>query len=284
MGAPCRIIPVNVFDLATLTTTIAPYSGTPIANLQNPRRGRVGRWPAASGTQSIKGTWNGQGFQVGGVSGDGFNLEPAALVRFRGWANADWTGTLLVDTGSVAPYNAAALGSFQWGRDPLGSSIFDSYLGYKYWVAWFARATIASFQIDITDTTNSWQYVEVRRAVLGDYIETSYNASFGTSAGWASKTEQDEADGGSLFANRKLPRRMVKGSLDFLTPTERQSVYDFTRYVEAGKNFLITFQAGEGAGLERDLTLPQAKFVSPVPMANWVNAQTHSLPFTIVEA
>lgn len=283
MGAPCRIIPVNVLDLATLTTTIPPYSGTPAINLQNPRRARILSFPAASGTQSIKGTWNGQGFQIGGVSLDRFNLEPSALVRLRAWANADWTGTLLVDTGSVAPYNAAALGSFVWGRDPLGSSIFDSYLGYKYWATYFAKATVASFQIDITDTGNSWQHIDVSRAVLGDYIETTYNESYGAAAGWKSKTTQDENDGGSLFSNRKLPRRALQGTLEFLTPTDRTNIYDFIRYVEMAKTFLITFQAGEGSSLERDLTIPQAKLTDLQLMA-WTDFDAHSFPFTIVEA
>lgn len=283
MGAPCRIIPVNLFDQAVLSSSIAPYPTTPLANLQNPRRARIARWPAASGTQSIKGTWNGQGFQIGGVSMDRFNLEPSALWRFRAWANADWTGTLLCDTGNLAPYNAAALGSFTWGRDPLGSNIFDGYLGYKYAIAWFNHVTVASFQIDITDSGNSWQYIDLSRVVLGDYIETSFNASFNAQAGWKTKTEQDENDGGSLFSNRRLPRRAITGSLEFLTPTERQAIYDFTRYVEKGKAFLITFQAGEGAGLERDFTIPQAKFTD-LPMVSWVNAITHSLPFTIAEA
>lgn len=283
MLPPCRIIPVNVFDLATLTSTIAPYATTPLINLQNPRRGRIARWPAASGTQSIKGTWNGQGFQVGGFAMDRFNVEPSGLYRFRGFSNADWTGSTLVDTGSLALYVAAALGSFTWGRDPLGSSIYDGYLGYKYSMGWFAKQTIASFQLDITDTANSWQVIDLSRCVLGDYIETTYNAKFGAMSGWKTKTEQDENDGGSLFSNRRIPRRTVSGTFQTLTPAERSSVYDFTRYVEKGKTFLITFQAGEGGSLERDFTIPQAKFTD-LPSLGWDNPQTHSLPFTIVEA
>jgi hypothetical protein len=283
MPAPCRIIPRNVFDLATLTSTIAPYSTTPLVNLKNDRRGRIARWPAASGTQSIKGTWNGQGFLVGGVSLDRFNLEPAATVRFRGFQNADWTGTTLIDTTAVAPYNAAALGSFTWGSDPFGMSIYDGYLGYKYWTKFFAKQTIQSFQFDIVDTTNSNQVIDVSRAILGDYIETTYNADPGAAAHWRSRTEQDEMDGGSLFSDRRVPRRVLTGQFSFLTPAERQAIYDFTRFVDTGKAFLITFQAGEGASLERDFTIPLAKFTE-VPKIAWNYSLQHGTQFSVVEA
>jgi len=281
MGYPCRFIPRNVFDLATITSTVTPYTTTPLVNLKNDRRARVCRWPSAA-TISLKGTWNGQGFQVGGVALDRFNLEPAATVRFRGFSAADWTGSTLVDTGTVAPYNAAALGSFTWGVDPLGAGVFDGYLGQKYWNAWFAKQTILSFQFDIIDTGNSWNYIEIGRAVLGDYIETGYNAVFGIEAGWNTKTTQDETDGGSIFSDGRLPRRAITGSLECLTETERRDMYDFTRYVEKRKVFLASFQAGEAGSMERDYTIPCAKFTD-LPKIPWKAPTAHSMRFAIVE-
>lgn len=283
MPNPARIIPVNVFDQATLTTTIAPYSTTPVTNLQNPRRARTVRWPAASGTQSIKGTWNGQGFQVGGASFDRFNLEPAATVRFRGFQNQDWTGSTLIDTGTIAPYNAAALGSFTWGKDALGTSIYDGYQGYKFWVAWFTQQTIQSFQFDISDVTNSSQYIDISRAIVGDYIETSHNASLGLVTGWRENTEQQENDGGSIMSNARVPRRGATGTFKQMTATDRANLSDFLRYVGKRKTFLITFQSSEGASLERDYTIPQAKFSQLADLA-WSNLSVYDVPFTIVEA
>lgn len=284
MPYPCRLVPRNVFDLATLTSTIAPYTTTPLINAQNPRRARVVRWPSAGGTQSIKGTWNGQGFVIGCIAIDRLNFFPDALVRFRAWANQDWTGTLLVDTGSVAAYNAAALGSFTWGVDPLGTSIYDGYLGYKYFVNWFAKQTVASFQIDITDTNNSFQYSEFSRGVVGDFLQTTYNVKFSAKSGWREKTVQDETDGGSLFSDGRVPRRFVSGTFPALTDAERQALYDLVRFNGKRKAFLAAFQAGEGASFERDFTIPQAKFVE-LPEAEYLIPGAHGVPsFDVIEA
>lgn len=283
MGFPCRFIPRNVFDLATLTTSIAPYATLSVDYLKNTSRSQTCRWPAASGTQSIKGTWGGQGFQVGGVGLDRFNLEPSATVRFRGFQNADWTGTTLIDTGTVPAYVASALGSFTWGRDPLGSSIYDGYLGYKFWVGWFTKQTIASFQIDIIDAGNSWRYIDLARVVLGDYIETTFLPNFGMRSGWREKTEQQEMDGGSLLSDGRVPRRGVSGSIDMLPGGDRSLMSDFTRFVGKRIPFLATFQASEGSALERDLTIVQAKFLD-LPETSWDQPDQHTVPFSIVEA
>lgn len=277
MGYPCRIIGKNVFDTADLTSTVAPFATTPLINLKNDRRARICRWRADAGAQAISGTWNGDAKQVGGVSLDRFNISPAGTVRFRGFANADWTGSTLVDTGTVPAYDVDDLGA------PFGTSIFDGFLGYKYWVDWYTKATIKSFTFDIDDPTNSDGYIDISRAILGDYIQPTYNAQYGLGLGWRSRTEQEESDGGSLFSDGKIPRRML--SLDFagVTPAERIELFDFLRYVEKRKSFLISVQPGEGAEMDRDFTIPLAKLLD-LPDINWTHPEAHALRLSIVEA
>jgi hypothetical protein len=277
----CRFITRNASDLMVLSSTVAPYATTGVANLQNPRRGRVFRFPSAGG-QTIKGTGNGQGFYCSAVCLDWFNFEPAATVRCRVYPNADWTGTPS-DTGTVAPYNAAALDSFTWGVDPLGTSIQDGLMGHKYWIAYFTRILGLSFQIDISDTTNSWQYNEISRLILGDYTELTYNAEFGIKFGWQEKTQQEESDGGSLLSDARIPRRAINGQFPFLNASERSSWANTLRFVGMRKPFLVGFQAGEGSSLERDFTIPQAKFAQ-MPDLSFSYPQGHVLPFSIVEA
>lgn len=276
-----RVIMRNAADLATLTSTVAGYATAPVANLQNPRRARVFRFPSAGG-QTIKGHWGGQGFYCSAAGLDRFNIEPAGTVRIRVFPNVDWTGTPS-DTGTIPAYNAAALGSFTWGVDPLGMSVLDGYLGYKYGIYYFPRILGLSFQIDISDATNSWQYNEISRLVLGDYLELTYNASFGIKFGWKEKTEQEEMDGGSLMSDARLPRRAISGRLPFLNPAERTAWADLMRFVGKRKAFAVSFQPGEGASLERDFTILQGKFVD-MPDLSWDYPQGHVLPFSIVEA
>jgi hypothetical protein len=285
MPYPCRIIPRNVFDLATITASATPATNTALANLKNDRRARICRFsPASSGTYSVYGTWNGTGYAVGGVALDRFNLETNATVRFRGWASIDRTGATLLDSGTVEAYNSEALGEFSWGVDPLGSGIFDGYLGHKYWVYWFTtKGTIGSFQFDFTDTGNSEGFLDVARCVVGDYIETTYNADFGAQSGWKSSTEQEETDGGSLISVARAPRRVLAGNFSTLSHTERQNLFEFTRYVEKRKSFLISLQSGETGALGRDFTIPRAKFVN-LPVLSWDQPLSHSMPFDAAEA
>ncbi|MBL8518183.1 MAG: hypothetical protein JNM76_14575 [Betaproteobacteria bacterium] len=278
-----RFSAFNAADLATLSSTVAPYAGRPIDNLKNPRRARTFRFPAAGG-QSIKGTWGGQGWLCGCAALKGFNFEPAATIRFRGFPNADWTGTPVMDTTAVAAYNAAALGNgFWWGVSPLGSSIFNGFIGEKFWVRWFTPGLILSFQFDISDPTNSWQYNDISRLWVGDADTMLVNAEFGLKAGLVERTEQEESDGGSLMSDGRLPRRRISGRFPYLVESERQAWAEALGLVGKRKQFCITFAEGEVAALERDYTLIGAKFTDlPDLSADYPEGTT--LPFSIVEA
>lgn len=280
-GELFRLIAKNVFDDARLSSNVAPLVNTSLDNLKNDRRARVCRWDD-SGMVSVLGDWNGSGYDVAGFCLDRFNLEPAATVRFRGFAAVAQGGAVLVDTGTVAPYDSPTLGALQWGKDPLGTSVWDGFGGYKFWVQWFARAHILSFQLDITDT-NSEGFIEAGRCILGDYLEPATNADYGLKLGYREKTEQDEADGGSLMSDGRIPRRAANGQFADLSESERAAWFDVLRYVGMRKAFLASFQPGVGGALERDFTFPRAKFAQ-LPDLSWDYPTGHALPFQVVEA
>jgi hypothetical protein len=280
-GERFRLIARNLFDTATLSCNVAALTNSSLENLKNDRRSRVVRWPT-SGMVSVKGDYNGAGGYVSGFCLDRFNLEPAATVRFRGFSGVNQTGATVVDTGTVPAYVAATLGTLQWGIQPLGSSIFDGFGGYKFWNVFFARALILSWQLDITDN-NSQGYIEAGRGILGDYMEPAANADYGLKLGWKENTEQEEMDGGSLLSDGRLPRRALNGTFPDLSESERAAWQDVIRYVGKRKAFLATFQPEVGGALERDYCLPRAKF-SELPDLSWDYPTGHALPFSIVEA
>jgi hypothetical protein len=284
MGFPCRFVPQNYFDTATLTSTLTPLTNTSLNNLKNARRARTLRWQSASGTMGIYGTYGGDAKTIACIALDRFNFFASATVRFRAYVAADWTGGTVVDTGSLAAYNALALGAWQWGLDPLGGSAFSGYLGSKFFVSWFAQTSIGSWLLEITDTGNSLGYSELSRVVLGDKLQATYSAKFGLSNTWDdSATEQVVMDGGSTISDAKIPRRTATGEMTGLTATERTNMYSLVRYNGKSRAFLISFQAGEGSDKERDFTIVQAKF-RDTPQLNWLESGMHAMPFSIVEA
>lgn len=286
MTGSIRYIARNVGDLATLSCVLPSFPTNPVANLQKERRARTFRWDPKGGSpsgQSILGNWGGALYFVSGMGLDRHNLSSAGIVRCRGYASTDGSGAASIDTGNLAPYNASALGPFTWGTSALGASILDGYLGFQYTMAWFARQQIGSFRIDISDDTNAAGYNEISRLVLGDYTEHQRNAAWGIKLRWDEKTTQDEMDGGTVISDGRIPRRMITGTLPGLLPAERTLFADFTRFVGMRKSFCISFQPGEGASLERDFTILQAKFLQ-MPDIAWDLPDSHSSPFVIFEA
>lgn len=280
-GERFRVIARNQVDSARLSSSVATLAGTSVENLKNDRRARVARWDDAA-LVSVYGDWNGGGAYVSGFCADRLNAEPAATVRFRGWPTADRSGGTSIDTGTVPPYIAPALGDLLFGVTPLGGDFWQGFGGYRYWTPYFARSLIASFQFDISDT-NSAGYIEVGRLILGDYFEPAANADYGLRLGWRENTEQEEMDGGSLPSDGRVPRRAATGTFSDLSEAERSAWFEITGYVGKRKPFLASFQPGAGGKLERDFTIPRAKF-DQLPDLSWDYPTGHALPFSILEA
>lgn len=281
MTGSLRILARNVGDLATLSCVLpAIGSNMPVSNLQKPRRARVFRWSTSGGSpsgQTILGTWGGTGYYVSQCGLDRHNLTSSGYVRVRGYATSDWTGAATQDSGVLAPYNAVGLGSFTWGQSPLGVDIKDGYLGYQYFNCYLPRTLIKSFRIDLSD--DSLSYNEVARLVLGDYSEFTRNVAWGVKFGWREKTTQEDMDGGSVISDGRIPRRFFTGRIPGLTPAERTIMSEIVRYSGLRKHLSISLQPGEGADLERDFTILQAKFTpNGVPDMDWEIPEAHMVP------
>lgn len=281
MGYPCRIIPINLVDRSTLTCSIAALTNTSVDNLKNNRRKRNLRWISASGMQTIKGTFGGDGFHAGILGLKGFNFFPDAIIRQRGYASSDWTGTAIIDTGNFAPYASGVLATWPWTDVPPTAG--DGVDGTLSVIKWNTDQQIGSWQIDITDTNNSYGYSELSRVVIGQVLTTTANARFGAQGGYTDTTTQEDMDGGSLLSESRYPRKTVRGTLAGATAAERTVIHNMLGYVGKSRTFAISFQATEGGDLEKDFTLLQAKFTE-LPLMEWMETQRHSMPFALVEA
>jgi hypothetical protein len=283
MGYPCRFIPRNVFDLATLTTTIAPLFS------------HAGRQPEEPAARRIV-----AGLRIRGRS----RSRARGTARVGAWAVSRSTASTSsprprcacaaspMPTGrapswstpaTVAPYNAAALGSFTWGsiRSARRSS---TAISATLLVFWLHAQTIQSFQIDIIGRDQLRRLVDVSRVVLGDSFETTYNAKFGARAGWKEPTEQDEAKVARSSAMRACHAAAMSGTLGNITPTERATVYNLLRFNGKRKAFPRDVPGRRGRVASSATSRSRRRSSRTCRRLAGRTRGNHEMPFTLVEA
>ena len=247
-----RIIYNNILDLSTtsiLASSTASTTSTPISNLKLDSKSQV--WRSAS-TGVLNGDNSGtyttranlvvtlSSSIIGGVILPFCNLSAAATIRVRGYtgaaagAGAAGTntpigtagGTQQFDTGKIAACPYQNFGLWNWGAVPLGVNSY-SYGGGTYARAWApTQLACTSILIEIEDTQNSNQYIEVSRIVAGSYWSPKYNTSFGLSTGSQDLSQHERSESGDLITNRGIRYRNMKFELAWLPPADR---VEFTR-------------------------------------------------------
>ncbi len=251
----------NAVDAATMSASPTMLSTMPPSNVQIPARGRVAR---SSGTaaQQINFTWAGQGYYLNFLTLMRHNLESGATWRVQLFSDLAWT-TQIYDSGTVAAYDYATLGDLDFGVDPLGSGVFDSFLGQKFSVVYFTRVLALSGRVTITDVGNSAGYVEASRLFAGDYAELLFNPSSASMA-WEDNTEQSRAAGGSLRSDAGVAYRKMGFAVDFLDASQRAQFADMYRYAGKRQDVFVSLYPGAGGEKERDYTM-LAKFAGAMP-------------------
>ena len=169
------------------------------------------------------------------------------------FATADWS-TQIYDSGTVATYSAETLGSLDFGIDPLGSGVFDGFLGQKFSTVYFNRVLALSGIVTINDAGNSAGYVEASRLFGGEYTEFTYNPT-GINLSWAEMTEQSRAEGGSLRSDGSIAFRELDINLEWVDKNQRAQLMDMFRYAGLRKDYFISVFPTAGAEKERDYTM-----------------------------
>ncbi len=269
----------NAIDDAVLTGNPVMVSTLPVTNLQIPSRGRVARSTSAA-VQEIKFTWNGSGNYLNFLTLFRHNLEPGATWRVQLYSDAAWT-TQIYDSGTGYAYVADTLGDLDFGVDPLGSGIFDSFLGQRFSVVFFNSVLALSGKVTITDTGNSAGYVEASRLFAGDGVELTYNAS-AIDFDWLEDTTQSRSDGGSLRSDAKIAYRALGLKVDWIDSLQRSTFADMARYAGKRKDLFVSAYPQAGGELERDYTM-LAKFKSLPKLSTAAGQTTLSTRFDFEE-
>lgn len=271
-----RVIYDNLVDASTTTITVSSTASAQVtaANMKLDAKSLVWRSGVTGTTDTAKGniivTFPQQ--VVGGVILPFCNLSSVATIRVRGYTGIAPThgGTLaaptitpgtttVFDTGTVMACPYQPLGLWNWGAYPLGVNSY-SYGGGTYgrvWVPEQSQQAVSSLSIEIVDTANSSQYVEVSRLVIGYYWSPKYNTSFGLGNSIKDTSTHLRSESGNLITNRGTSYNTMNFDLKWMTPSDR---LDLMRILK-------------GNGLSKPL------FISLFPdnSEDWAKEQTHQI-------
>lgn len=180
-----RITVANAIDLTwcTITSTIAPTATFPLSFLQNMDRDKFCRIPAGASID-IKLTWGGESVLANMVSLNRINAEPADTVKILGYTATDWTGTDLIAMSPEVMVDSLTLGDLAFGVDPLGSNLFDSFMGQKMYTKYFTEQLFGSMIIRIDATSNAQAVFDMARLWIGKSYELETNPVYGQGLIW----------------------------------------------------------------------------------------------------
>lgn len=277
-----RILPVNVFDEATISVSPAAVSTLPVTNLQSNIRDRVWRSTDLS-TQVISGSWGGNARPI-----SAWGIWPGSLmgakVVVRLFSDTAFTSEVY-NSGTLDAFTFGGIGwgSFAWGATPWGVEASDRTCRLAPLVKYFTEVTAASFTITIlTSGGMDTPYFEARRFWFAQYVDAPYNAEFGAAPAWRSSSEHQRTIGGSLRRLRRARWRELRFETVFATETDRATWSDLSYVSDPANEIVLSLFPAEASRRERDFTVMGSLEVLN-PMA-FENVNFHRLQLAIVES
>lgn len=199
-------------------------SSLPLDQFKNRTLGRVARSTdtALASTQLVLDQTAPRAAQV--FSLVNHNISTTGRYRLRG-SNDLTFATALFDSGwsdvwpIVYPYPV-----LEWENDSWWSGRYseEDIAGYTATLVILLPTAIGAryWWLEIDDQTNNSGYVQAGRIFIGPVWQPSKNASFGLGANLETKTNVQEALGGSEFFDYRKPYRVTTFTLEFLTQDE----------------------------------------------------------------
>lgn len=221
--ANCLIGFPNIFDTATLSN--GSFQPTlPITNLQTRVLGQLARTTDLELSSTVIDIALPKAKSARIVALCNHNISLYAKYRLRASADPGFS-TSLFDSGWVAvwpiiyPYGSLPWEDARWwsGKDSL-----DSLAGqYATLTIILPKAVVARYwRLEIDDSGNKAGYIQAGRVFIGPAWQPSVNPSFGMGTGWETKTDVQTALGGAEYFGRRVPYRVTKFTIDYLTETE----------------------------------------------------------------
>lgn len=216
-----RIIYKNIASsYGTLTATNVNTS-FPITNVNSDNKGSFCR--TTTTTTAITMTWT-TNQTLAAVVLPYTNLSSTATFRVRLYSNEAAT-TLIYDSGVLS--TGIVLAGNQLFNNTRGANYRYSFGGGSCVRKYFAKVTTCrAMVLDIVDTSNTDGYIEVGKIVAGDYWSPTYNTEFGLSVGVSDSSTKTRTQNGSLVTDIGTSNKYLSFSLNYLTYTDRNTLYD----------------------------------------------------------
>jgi hypothetical protein len=229
-----RVIYNNLADTATITVSSTASATTVAANLKSDYKSVV--WRSAAGTSAAIIAQLSSPSVVRGIVLGFNNLTTAATVRVRGYsAQPTFSGGTItggtsngMDSGLVIANPPANLGTFNLGGNTvLGTSAYEIRRGYaRIWLP--AGISCAFIGIEIVDSGNTDNYIEVSRLIFGDYWSPQYNTSFGLSSTLNDTSTSERNEAGDIITNNGTQYNTVSFDMKYMSPADRT---DFNKLI-----------------------------------------------------
>jgi len=281
--AKLRVCGVNHIDgTAVLQSGVGGVSGDvlPVANIKTTARDKVFRSQNFGlGQCVIQGHWGGDGRKASFAALFRHNLHGAKWQIIL-YSDANYT-TQVYNSGAVDVYTCIALGSFEWGVDPLGTTLADVYATDAPAVLYFPAVSCGSFQIFIQQAGAAGPYAQITRAWLGNAFEATYNPEYGSGFGFASASVQTRTEGGSLRTRRAALWRVLELDLQWIVDSERPVWSDLVRGLDLGGDLFVSVYPALGGRDERDNTVA-AKMIAMPQHRKWAYG-LNSQPLALAE-
>ena len=269
-----------VYDNAvgrTSTLVASTMAGSLVAaNLQTDIKSQT--WRATGTSATLTATWAANE-TIGVVALPFVNFTSAATIRVRGYATP--SGTLLIDTGTVAACASVPAGLKGWGTRSLGANAF-AYNGGAYACAWFAPTVVQQLVIDLADSANPAGYIEASRLVAGNYWSPTYNADFGATITAQDASKPFRNDAGDLLTDLGTRSRSMSLNLSYMPATDRLALMNiFLGNGLGAPVFLSLYPQSSDAALEQ--TYQMYAKLSTVGVMTAQVASTYSAPVILDE-
>lgn len=172
------------------------------------------------------------------------NLKVGATVRVTGYTGSApviTAGTVDVpaftitgstqqfDSGTIDVNKPALLGQFNWGFEELGPT--GNELKQNYSVVWLPaalRIPVKYLVIEITNSDNIDQYIEVSRLIVGNHWSPQFNTSYGMEVSYKDTSSTERSEAGDLISINGVQYPTLTFDLAYLSIADRT---EFNRMV-----------------------------------------------------
>ena len=183
------------------------------------------------------------------------NMSALTTIRIKGWTGTAPTlsgttnaptltttgATQVFDTGIVKAFDYDPLGTFEWGTQvlaPTGYSGENSYI--MAWIPKEVSQPCRHITIELVDTSNFDQYIQVSFIVLGDYWSPKFNTKFGLSQGQEDKSSNFRNEAGDLLVSKSFKYKTLRFDMSYLTPSDRTEMSRIFRIAGSTSRIFIS--------------------------------------------